>query len=570
MKKVERPVIYQILVRLFGNTNQPSEKWGSLDQNGTGRMNDISDKALSEIKKMGCNHVWFTGLIEHATCTDFTQHGIDPDHPSVVKGVAGSPYAIKDYYDIAPNLAVDVPRRMNEFQSLIDRTHNNGLKAIIDFVPNHLARQYHSDAKPHRVKDFGEDDDQDQPFLPSNNFYYIPNHELIVPDSTNNHLDPDKPYTESPAKATGNDVFSHHPSINDWYETIKLNYGVDYLHDRHEYFDPIPNTWLKMKDILTFWTKKGVDGFRCDMAEMVPVPFWRWVTNEIKQVNPDVLFIAEVYQPGQYRRYIHEGGFDYLYDKVELYDTLKGIIQGHQSTDQLPGVWQAQEGIIDHMLRFLENHDEQRISSPFFAGSAQPGIPMMAATAFMNRGPVMIYFGQEVGEPAKGESGFSGDDGRTTIFDYWNVPEHQKWMNDGAFDGGKLSKDQKQLRMAYIEILKACNENQVLQTGHFFDLHYYNRSAQYHGYTEKIYTFIRHDDNNGLLVAINFDDQPAEVKIKIPIHFFQILSLEGTAKAFINQSEVNISSITDLHSDTCFADTLPPYSYKLYEICVSQ
>ena len=570
MKRVERPVIYQILVRLFGNTKQPSEKWGALDQNGTGKMNDISDKALSEIKKMGCNHVWFTGLIEHATCTDFTQFGIKPDHPSVVKGVAGSPYAIKDYYDIAPDLAVDVPRRMDEFQSLIDRTHKNGLKAIIDFVPNHLARQYHSDAKPHGVKDFGEDDDQGQPFLPSNNFYYIPNHELIVPDSTNNHLDPVGPYTESPAKATGNDVFSHHPSINDWYETIKLNYGVDYLHDRREHFDPIPDTWMKMKDILTFWTKKGVDGFRCDMAEMVPVAFWKWVTNEIRQVNPDILFIAEVYQPGQYRRYLHEGGFDYLYDKVELYDTLKGIIQGHQSTDQLPGVWQAQEGIIDHMLRFLENHDEQRINSPFFAGSAQPGIPMMAATAFMHRGPVMMYFGQEVGEAAKGETGFSGDDGRTTLFDYWNVPEHQKWMNGGVFDSGKLSKDQKQLRKEYIEILKACNKNQVLQTGHFYDLQYYNRSHEFSGYSNKTYAFIRHDQNNGVLVVINFHDHASDIKIKIPVDFFRKISLESDGKASINHSEVAISSIADLHYDTCLTDTLLPYSYKLYEIRASQ
>ena len=537
-----------------------------MHDNGTGKMNDVTEKALLEIKKMGFNHVWFTGLIEHATCTNFTQYGIEPDHPSVVKGVAGSPYAIKDYYDIAPDLAVDVPRRIDEFQSLVNRTHKNGLKVIIDFVPNHLARQYHSDAKPDGVKDFGVDDDQQQAFLPSSNFYYIPQQELIVPESTNNHLAPDKPYTESPAKATGNDVFSHQPSINDWYETVKLNYGVDYLNDRREHFDPIPDTWLKMKDILAFWTKKGVDGFRCDMAEMAPVAFWKWVTNEIRQVNPDVLFIAEVYQPGQYRRYIHEGGFDYLYDKVELYDTLKGIIQGHQSTDQLPGVWQAQEGIIDHMLRFLENHDEQRISSPFFAGSAQPGIPMMAATAFMHRGPVMMYFGQEVGEAAKGESGFSGDDGRTTLFDYWNVPEHQKWMNDGAFDGGKLSKDQKLLRKAYIEILRACNENSVLRTGHFYDLQYYNRSAQYHGYSDKTYAFIRHNDINGLVVAINFNNQPSEVKIKIPEHFFQLLSLEGTTKAFINQSEVAISSIADLNSGEYIMDTLLPYSYKLYEI----
>ncbi len=541
-----------------------------MSENGSGKMNDITGKALSEIKKMGFNYVWFTGLIEHATCTDFTRHGIKPDHPSVVKGVAGSPYAIKDYYDIAPDLAEDVPQRMSEFQSLVDRTHEHGLKVIIDFVPNHLARQYHADAKPDGVKDFGEDDDQGQPFLPSNNFYYIPNHELIVPDSTNNQLDPGEPYKESPAKATGNDVFSHHPSINDWYETIKLNYGVDYLHDRQEHFDPIPDTWLKMKDILTFWARKGVDGFRCDMAEMVPVAFWKWVINEIKQVNPAILFVAEVYQPNQYWRYIHEGGFDYLYDKVELYDTLKGIVQGHQTTDQLPGVWQAQEGIIDNMLRFLENHDEQRINSPFFAGSAQPGIPMMAATAFMHRGPVMVYFGQEVGEPAKGESGFSGDDGRTTLFDYWNVPEHQKWMNGGAFDGNKLSNEQKQLRNNYLEILQACNDNPLLQTGQFYDLQYFNRSESHAGYSEKTYAFIRHDDNNGLLVVINFNDQSSKVKIKIPIDFFRKLSLDQGDKVTIDQNEFEVKAISNAQSDVYVVDSLPAYSYKLCKIASSQ
>lgn len=567
---MERPIIYQILVRLFGNLKKPKKKWGALSENGVGKMNDISDKALSEIKKMGFNHVWFTGLIEHATCTDYSKQGIASDHPSVVKGVAGSPYAIKDYYDIAPDLAENVAERMNEFQALIDRTHQNGLKAIIDFVPNHLARQYHSDAKPKAIKDFGEDDDPGQAFLPSNNFYYIPDRELLVPESTNNHIAPGKPYVESPAKATGNDVFTHQPSINDWYETVKLNYGVDYLNEKKEHFNPIPNTWIKMKEILSFWVKKGVDGFRCDMAEMVPVAFWNWVIKEIKSENPEVLFIAEVYQPHQYRRYIHDGGFDFLYDKVDLYDTLKAIIQGHQTTDRLPGVWQAQEGIIDQMLRFLENHDEQRINSPFFAGSPLAGIPMMAATAFMHRGPIMMYFGQEVGDPAKGESGFSGDDGRTTLFDYWNVSEHQKWMNGGSFDGGKLSKDQSKLRQKYIEILKACNEEQLLRTGQFYDLQYYNRSMDYSGYSDKTYAFIRHDQFEGILVIINFGDQPAEVELKIPIDFFSKLGLDINQKILIDRSLFDISSIANHQSDQVFSEKLPPYSYKFFKILSSQ
>ncbi len=565
---MERPVIYQILVRLFGNTKKPKKKWGSLTENGIGKMNDISDKALSEIKKMGVNYVWYTGLIEHATCTGYDEFGIKADHPSVVKGVAGSPYAIKDYYDIAPDLAVKVPDRMKEFQDLVRRTHKTGLKVIMDFVPNHLARQYHSDAEG--MNSFGEDDDPSQSFLPSNNFYYIPDQELIVPESPKNHLIIDKPYSEFPARATGNDVFTHSPSIDDWYETVKLNYGIDYQNHQTAHFDPIPDTWIKMKEILMFWANQGVDGFRCDMAEMVPVAFWNWVIKALKQINKDLIFIAEVYQPHQYRPFIHEAGFDFLYDKVELYDTLKAIIQGHQTADSLTHVWQAQEGIIDQMLRFLENHDEQRINSPFFAGSPEAGIPMMAATAFMHRGPVMMYFGQEVGEPAKGESGFSGDDGRTTLFDYWNVPAHQKWMNKGVFDGGQLTMEQKTLRKNYVEILKACNKENVFKTGHFYDLQYYNRNHPYQGYGDNTYAFIRHHQSKGILVVINFAKRLEQVRIKIPVDFFHKLNLELDQRVLIEKEVYDVALISDHQSGTSISDTLLPYSYKLYKIQPTQ
>ncbi len=563
---MERPVIYQILVRLFGNKQKPQKEWGSIKENGTGKMNDITDKALSEIKKMGFNHVWYTGLIEHATCTSYSEYGIPADHPSVVKGVAGSPYAIKDYYDIAPDLAGNIAERMSEFEQLVKRSHDHGLKVIIDFVPNHLARQYQSDVKPDRTKDFGSEDDVTVPFSPSNNFYYVPGEELSVPHSDNNQQTFDHPYHESPAKATGNDVFSHQPSINDWYETIKLNYGVDYQNHRKSYFDPIPDTWLKMRDILLFWAGKGVDGFRCDMAEMVPVEFWQWVIREVKAIKKEIIFIAEVYQPDQYRNYIHEGGFDYLYDKVGLYDTLKSVIQGHSSADHITRVWQSQEGISNRMLRFLENHDEQRIASPWFAGEAIKGIPMMAATAFMHYGPVMVYFGQEVGEPAKGASGFSGDDGRTTIFDYWNVPEHQKWMNKGTLDGKKLSKEQNKLRQQYIKILQSCNEHPLLQSGDFYDLQYFNRSDRFKGYTDKVFTFIRHDREQGLLVVINFFKETEHIRIKIPVDFIKKIDPIDSQHLSIDREIFNITEISDPESPVQFQTNLPAYSYQLIQI----
>ncbi|XOV94638.1 MAG: alpha-amylase family glycosyl hydrolase [Bacteroidota bacterium] len=565
-----RPIIYQVLVRLFGNQKRSKTLWGSVKENGIGKMNSFSDKALSEIKKMGFSHIWYTGLIEHASCTDHSEFGIPNDHPSVVKGVAGSPYAIKDYYDIAPDLASDIPNRMKEFDSLVKRTHKQGLKLIIDFVPNHLARQYHSDAHPENVADFGIKDDTSKPFSPSNNFYYIPDENLEVPPGENNHRQVTEPYNEFPAKATGNDVFSSRPSINDWYETIKLNYGVDYQNNRATHFDPIPDTWIKMKDILLYWAGKGVDGFRCDMAELVPVEFWQWVTSKIKETKPEIIFIAEVYQPDLYRRYIYEGGFDFLYDKVELYDTLKSIIQGHGSSDQIPQVWQTQEGIGDHMLRFLENHDEQRIASPFFANDPRPGIPMMTATAFMHKGPVMIYFGQEVGEPANGTSGFSGDDGRTTIFDYWSVPEHQKWMNEGAFDGKKLSEEQKSLREAYINILKACNENTLFQSGDFYDLQYFSRSDDFIGYSDKVYSFIRHNNQEGILVVINFASEISDISIKLPYHFCQLLQLNSDSKIKIDGRSYSVKALTNPGSSTSFSISSPPYSYKLYTVKASK
>ncbi|WP_051359667.1 alpha-amylase family protein [Adhaeribacter aquaticus] len=522
-------IIYQMMVRLFGNKNTTNKTHGTLEENGVGKFDDITDLALQELKKLGASHIWYTGILEHATMTDYSSYGISMDDPDVVKGRAGSPYAVKDYYDIDPDLAVNVPNRMQEFQNLVSRTHQNGLKVIIDFVPNHVARTYISDAKPAGVKDFGEEDDVTKAFSPQNDFYYIPGVPFKVPYGTNaggpawQHPLKDYHFHEFPAKATGNNVFSATPGLDDWYETIKLNYGVDYQNNYQTYFDPVPPVWLKMRDILVFWAQKDIDGFRCDMAEMVPVEFWSWVIPEVKKVNPEIIFIAESYNPQEYTRYFTTGKFDFLYDKVGLYDVLKPLIKDeyHGNTERIRYVWsQESQGFSSRMVRFLENHDEERVASEGFARDPWYAIPAMVVSATLSSGPVMIYFGQEVGEPAKGEEGFGGEDNRTTIFDYWGVPEHQKWMNNGLFDGGGLSEDQKKLRLFYQILLNFCACNQAIRSGKFYEL------PNLPGFNHKQYAFLRFTNTERVLVVANFDRyQTLETWIYLPQDVKEALAL---------------------------------------------
>jgi glycosidase len=525
----EKMVVYQIFTRLFGNTRTQNIRYGTVEENGLGKFNDINGAALQSLREMGVTHLWYTGVIEHAVLNDYREFGITLDDADVVKGRAGSPYAIKDYYDVNPDLAEDVPGRMQEFEELVARTHNAGLKVIIDFVPNHVARRYVSDAKPDGVEDFGAGDDTSVAFAPGNNFYYIPGKPFKVPEDYNPlgaHSFPTKDgqLEEVPAKATGNDQFTATPGVNDWFETVKLNYGIDYLNDRRTYFDPIPDTWQKMRDVLLFWAGKNVDGFRCDMAEMVPVEFWHWVIPKIKEQYPDLTFIAEIYNPQQYRNYLDTGRFDVLYDKVQLYDTLRAVVEERADLRHVTDIWQFLRGKNKNMLRFLENHDEQRIASRFFAGSAEKAKPAMLVSALLHTGPVMVYFGQEVGEPGEGEEGFSGQDGRTTIFDYWGVPEHQKWVNGLAYDGGQLSEEQLALRSFYSQVLNLCRQPAIAQ-GYFYDLHPHNRSYT-NGYHDKLYSFLRFTSEQRLLVVTNFDAAHSQAfKLKIPRTALQAMGL---------------------------------------------
>lgn len=523
----QRIILYQVVPRLFGNTNPTCKKNGNIEENGVGKLNDFTPKALKEIKALGCTHIWYTGVIEHATQTDYTSFGISRDNPYVVKGKAGSPYSIKDYYDVDPDLACDIPNRIKEFEALIARSHQEALKVIIDFVPNHVSRQYHSDAKPAGVEDFGASDNPNTAFDPNNNYYYLPGESLTPQFPTG---EGDNKYTEFPAKATGNDCFNAYPTINDWYEAVKLNYGKDYHNPHNVHYSSELNTWKKMYDILLYWAKKGVDGFRCDMAEMVPVEFWEWVIPQIKQKYPHIIFIAEVYNPNEYWTYTARGKFDYLYDKVGLYDTLKEVINGNLSASAITSCWQRLDLLTPHMLNFLENHDEQRIASDFFAGDPFKALPALILSATLNTSPYMIYSGQEFGEKGMDEEGFSGKDGRTTIFDYWSVDTLRRWNNEGAFNTEKLSLNECRLRHFYQQLLTLCNQEEALREGAFYDIMYANyANSAFNG--NKLFAYLRKSEHSLCLIVVNFNDDKEDCEVVLPKHAFEWLQIEERANA---------------------------------------
>ena len=559
-------VIYQLMTRLFGNKVALNKPYGTISENGCGKFNDVTDKALDEIKKMGVSHVWYTGVIEHATLTDYSAQGIPPDDADVVKGRAGSPYAIRDYYDVDPDLAVVVKNRMPEYEALIKRTHDHGLKVLMDFIPNHVARTYRSDAKPLTVFDLGATDNKTKAFAPNNNFYYLPGKSFVVPAGHNplgvlKGPREDGKYFEVPAKATGNDVFSEAPKVNDWFETTKLNYGVDYQNGRKTYFQPVPDTWKKMRDILVYWAGKNVDGFRCDVAEMVPVEFWAYVIPEVKKVRPDIIFIAEAYNPKEYKTYLDKGKFDYLYDKVGLYDGLRRLMRQEGTTEEITKVWKEESnGFSSRMLRFLENHDEQRIASKDFATDPRRAIPAMTVAATLASGPVMLYMGQDVGEPAQGAEGFSGEDGRTTIFDYWGVPEHQKWMNQGKFDGARLSPEQQALRAFYARLLTVASTSEAIRRGRFYELQDANNLGKEYN-QRHLYAYLRYTNKQQLLVVVNFSAEKT---------YRPVLTLPAEAIAAMGLSTNKFYTYTDLltagEPRSALNLNLPPLSAQIFEI----
>lgn len=533
-------VLYQVFTRLFGNKNTTNKPWGTIKENGVGKFNDFTDKALQEIKALGVTHIWYTGVPHHALVNDYTAIGISNDDPDVVKGRAGSPYAVKDYYNVDPDLAVDPKNRLQEFEALIARTHKNGMKVVIDIVPNHVARRYEGKTNPKGVHDFGADDDKSVEYKRDNNFYYIPGKAFQVPTSDdykplNGEPNPlsDGKFKENPAKWTGNGSRQARPDINDWYETVKINYGIkpdgskDFptlpegmnrmgYKEHYQFWKDrdVPDSWIKFRDIALYWVAKGVDGFRYDMAEMVPYEFWSYMNSAIKMKNPDAFLLAEVYNPNEYRNYISLGKMDYLYDKVGLYDKLKEVVQGKGSADDISGIQKNLHDIGRHMLHFLDNHDEQRLASPEFAGSGQKGKALMVLSATISASPVMIYFGQEVGEAANEDAGF-GKRSRTSIFDYIGVPAHQRWMNGGKFDGGQLYDDEKELRDFYKRLLNFAATSPAI-VGEYADLQSANR-RETKDYGKSVFSYVRWSHRQKLVIVNNLSAvETTGFELKIP------------------------------------------------------
>ena len=583
-----KAVVYQVFTRLFGNTNTTNKPWGTIEENGVGKFADFTLKALSEIKKLGVTHIWYTGVPHHAVIADYSAYGISNDDPDVVKGRAGSPYAVRDYYNVNPDLALDPAKRLEEFKELIERTHRAGLKVIIDIVPNHVARGYEGLTNPEGIEDFGAADDTSKEYDINNNFYYIPGQAFKVPEWQDGYLPlggrentlADSKFEENPAKWTGNGSRLAQPHFNDWYETVKINYGVrpdgtkdfeelpeeyrqkDYREHYKFWKDKeLPDSWHKFKDITQYWLSFGVDGFRFDMAEMVPVEFWSYLNSNIKMTNPDAFLLAEVYNPGLYRDYIQKGKMDYLYDKVELYDSIKHIMKGYGWTDHIPVVQRGMADIEHHMLHFLENHDEQRIASPDFVGNAQLGKPAMVVSATISTSPTMIYFGQEVGEPGAEDAGF-GKPTRTSIFDYIGVPHHQRWLNNKKYDGGQLSDEEKHLRDFYKRLLNFTINSEALM-GQYQEIHFYNKGNT-EGYDHRVLSYVRWTNNEKIIVLTNFDEYKSySFELKIPEDIIASWQLKSGTYPLIEElyQEINVNMVVTNGQGKIQLDLAPLQSY---------
>lgn len=518
-------IIYQTLPRISGNRVTKPVPGNSYDINGTGKFSDFTDSNLSEIKSLGCTHIWFTGILEHATQSQCLSSNCVPDPPEIVKGIAGSPYAVKDYYDVAHYLADNHERRVEEFEELVIRCHNAGLKVIIDFVPNHVSRVYKSDKNPGLVPDIGEND-----------FYYLPGKYFKSPVNNIKHI-----YEEYPARATGNNCFTENPTLQDWYETVKLNYGVDYFNHGTKYFDPVPPLWDKMVDIILYWSGKGVDGFRCDMAEMVPSEFWKYLTDKVKTKFPGLVFIAEIYNPDSYRTYLNSG-FDLLYDKVGLYDTLIEIIKGESTPDSITKCWQSLGDIQDCMLNFIENHDEQRVASDFVAKSPERGLPATAVSALLNKSSFLLYFGQEIGERGMNCEGFSSLDGRTSIFDFWSLESFNNYRK-GIYDYALYNK--------YKFLLNVSLNEQAIKYGETYDLQYANISNDNYN-NSKLFSFARYYNNDIIFIIVNFSVHTENLALNIPEHFFTHWKIQKKA----NQKFIDLWSGEEFLADLSPTDKL--------------
>lgn len=552
-------IIYSFMPRLFDNRNPEPIRGGSLETNGSGKLSAFTSRLLRQMKLRGITHIWPIGIIRHATKSNYESLGIPLDHQATVKGRAGSPYAINDYYDIDPDLAEAPEMRQEEFEDFVERVHAADLKLIIDFVPNHTARSYKSIAKPAFVKDFGSEDNNNLAFSPNNNYYYMPGATLTFNRGASQSA---FHYSEFPAKVTGNDSFTTNPSKDDWYETVKLNYGVD-LQNSSTHFAPVPDTWNKMLNILLYWRNRGVDGFRCDMAHMVPLAFWRWVIPQLRQDNPDPLFIAEIYLPELYQSFI-DAGFDYLYNKVGLYDSLRDVISKGRSANDIHDSREATAHLEKELLSFMENHDEQRIASDFFGADPKAGLTASAVAGLISPGPFMSYFGQDLGERGMYEEGFSGLDGRTSIFDYWSIGSMQRFVANGAYDESLLTESECELHRAYLKLLEIATTEPLVTNGHYY---YIGNDAHGHwGYDKnRHFAFTRHDGHGHiLLVVANFTDKAVDLNLKINHHFLDTVGIERNAVVSCTNLKTGQSGPVELSEDAPFNLQIPEWGYSAY------
>ena len=511
-------IIYQMLPRLWGNIGGKNIKNGTLKDNGCGKFSSIDTISLEYLRSLGVSHVWYTGIIRHATAED--SDGCTPSSADWVKGRAGSPYSITDYYDVNPYLADEPENRMEEFHKLVERTHAAGLKVIIDFVPNHVARDYGRFAAAHPAPTgmaaLGESDDKSVHWKDSNDFFYYPGIPLALPIQN-------QTYMEMPAMASGNSYTSS-PGVNDWYDTIKLNYC-----DTHT------ETWEKMYDIVNFWAGQGVDGFRCDMVELVPPAFFQWLISRIKKDRPDLLFVAEVYQKTLYSKYIREIGFDLLYDKSGIYDTLRAIVEKNvkdsgvpvedwQSAKRITWNWQSLGDLQPYMLNFLENHDEQRFASDFFGCDARNSYAALYTALYLNNAPFMLYAGEEVGERGMDNEGFSGRDGRTSIFDWWAPSSLTRLYKYIHGEKEALAPEEETMLDTYRKALKFAAEDNAVSKGTFYDLCYCNYASD--GFNpDRHFAFLRDFEDETLLIVCNFSKNDADMKISIPEHAFNWMKM---------------------------------------------
>ncbi len=531
-----KPIIYQLVVRYFGNTNEANQWAGTIETNGCGKFDDINDAAIVSLKDLGVTHIWLTGVLRQATLTAYPELGLPADDPDIVKGRAGSFYAVRDYFDVCPDYANEPAARMAEFEALLWRIHAAGMKVLIDFVPNHVARSYQSILRPDL--NFGDGDDQSRFFAPHNSFFYLQGKKLRLcrpadwnPEGVvfDGQFEPEDGAPGHTPKATG-DAWRHWvtatPDENEWYEAIRLNYGLDFV-DNRSHFDPIPRTWQIMDEVLGYWQQKGVDGFRCDMAHLIPKEAWSYLISNARRPdrNPAAYFLAEAYigsrpfDPVENLDDLLNAGFDSVYHD-NSYNRLRDLYQGGTQdayADEMNTLTHCQRNTA---VEYLENHDKPRVAAPIHKGgfgSLHANYQLAPLQFLYNNAPVLLLNGQEFGEPASGAEGFSGDDGRSTFFDYWCMPEFSKWVNHQKYDGGRLSEKQKTLRTFFASLFQLC-QHELVRAEDYWGLKYFNRQSHFPDCPDDLYSFARFERNEGrlLLVVTNFRPGRTEGKIRIP------------------------------------------------------